>query len=74
MDDIENHIRADIGGLMIVPDALSAAVDTKIDRALMNLPADAENDRPYFREMLLRYFAEHGTLPDITIWPRESAD
>ena len=66
-NDIERFITSDSAGLVIVPDRLNDAINRIIDEAIANLEPDAETDRPYFREMLLRYFAEHGVLPEIEI-------
>jgi hypothetical protein len=69
---IEDYLDPDYpGGLMVVPDALSEKIDAAIESALKGMPDDAQDERPYFREMLLRFVNEHGYVPEFTLERRD---
>ena len=53
--------------MVIVPDSLREAIDTAIDKALINAPAEAAVDREHYFNQLLAYFDENGVLPDFSI-------
>jgi hypothetical protein len=53
-------------GMVIVPDALAAAINVKLDAAIAACP-DAEKDRDALYGQLLAYFDEHGTVPEFSL-------
>lgn len=55
--------------IVIVPDTLRDTINEKLDAAFGACPR-AEKDREHFYIQLLRYFDEHGTIPDFKIEPR----
>ena len=53
-------------GIVVVPDTLSAAINAELDEAFKDVP-DAEQYRDIFYHELLRYFDEHGIIPDFKL-------
>lgn len=51
---------------VIVPNYISDAIYAKVDAAIANAP-DAAPDREYFYGLLLKYFDEHGSIPDFEL-------
>ncbi len=58
--------------LVIVPDSLRDAINTKLDAEITKHP-DAACDREIFYQFLLSYFFEHGELPEFHLEPKETA-
>ena len=52
--------------LVIVPEALRAAIDAAIDKELAGRPCDPGERDDIFRA-LLTYFDQHGTIPEFTL-------
>jgi len=55
---------------VIVPDSLRAAINQKLDAAFVAVP-DARKERDALFLALLRYFNEHGELPEFTLEKKE---
>jgi len=56
--------------LVIVPNSLRDAINAKLDAAIMACPEDwafSEGERENLYNLLLRYFDEHGVVPDFTL-------
>lgn len=51
---------------VIVPDALSHAINAKLDEALAKMP-DAATEREALYHQLLSFFNDYGFLPEFTI-------
>ena len=51
---------------VIVPNYISEAIYAKVDAAIAGAP-DAAQDREYFYGVLLRYFNDHGEIPDFEL-------
>lgn len=58
---------------VIVPDALSEAINAKLDAAIADCPSAAA-DREHFYNELLVYFDEHGEIPEFTLERKPTAD
>lgn len=52
--------------MVIVPDVLRDAINAKLDAALLEHP-DAAVDRDIYYHTLLRYFDEHGEIPEFSL-------
>lgn len=52
--------------IVVVPNHVRDAIKAKIDAQLMMNP-DAASERKRIYEQLLRYYDEHGTVPDFTL-------
>ena len=52
--------------LVIVPNALSDAINAKLDMAYQDQP-EAAVDRDLHYRALLEYFADHGVIPEFKI-------
>ena len=59
--------------MVIVPNDLRDAINTKLDAAIAELPEPdrpfAEKDREFLYSQLLDAFDEHGVIPDFTLAP-----
>ena len=53
--------------IVIVPNHVRDAINTALDKALANMPPEAQQDREHYYRELLAYFNEHGTIPDFQI-------
>lgn len=52
--------------MVIVPDALHAAINAKLDAAIAEVP-DAARERDSLYNMLVGFFNDHGYLPDFSL-------
>lgn len=52
--------------LLIIPDFVKDAINTKLDIAFKEVP-EAEKDRDVLYHQLLEYFDEHGEIPDFQL-------
>lgn len=59
----------------IIPKCLDDAIESKLDEAIAACP-QAAKERAALRKRLLKYFDEHGFLPEFRLVPKdkESAD
>lgn len=56
--------------LLIVPDALYAAIHRRLDALFVEFP-DAEKDRDALYHQLLEAFDQYGFIPDFTLEKRQ---
>ena len=66
---LEDYIQDVTPALVIVPDALDAAIKARLDAEIAKWP-DAEKDREILRSQLITFFSVHGYLPEFTLEPR----
>ena len=59
--------------LVIVPNILREAINTKLDSAIAACPG-AESNRDILYHQLLSYFDEFGCLPEFTVAKKEAKD
>lgn len=57
--------------IVIVPDALRDGINSEIDRALAGRPC-APDERDDIYQTMLRHYAEHGSVPSITLNAKEA--
>ena len=56
--------------IIIVPNALSDAINEQLDAAYLSCPG-AAIDREQHYQIMLNYFDEHGTLPEFELKKKE---
>jgi len=59
--------------LTVVPNVLRDTINAKLDAAYKLVP-DAEKDRELHYLELLRYFDEHGVIPDFSIYKKSKEE
>ena len=59
-----------VGGLYVVPNALSDRINTVLEEALEGMDEEAQGHREHFRGQLLAFFDEYGHIPEITVTKR----
>ena len=52
--------------MLIIPNVLSDAINTKLDAAILKCP-EAGKDRDKLYQQLLEYFDEYGIIPDFEL-------
>lgn len=66
---IEDYIKDDTPGFVIVPDTLHDNIHKALDAEIAKWP-DAEKDRELLFQQILTFFHQYGYLPEFSLEPR----
>lgn len=69
---LEDYLENVTDAIVIVPEALDAAITAALDREIEKWP-DAEKDRELLRGQLISFFSVYGHLPEFSLEPRAEA-
>ena len=53
--------------LVIVPNELRDAIQRKLGEALKDFPECSKEDRQFLYQQILKYYNEHGVVPDFQL-------